>query len=109
MFPFTLVVVVVLKPLNVILIYRLPAAAYWRCCEVNDTVEGAMIGMELGLGHHGGSLHPHTMPQHQMHAQGLMHQTQQQMHHDDGKNEKMGSGNISSSSSVNGFSQEVLY
>lgn len=44
-----------------------------------------MIGMELGLGHHGGSLHPHNMPQHQMHAQGLMHQSQQQMHHDDGK------------------------
>lgn len=53
--------------------------------EVNDTVEGVMIGMELGLGHHGGSLHPHNMPQHQMHSQGLMHQTQQQMHHDDGK------------------------
>ncbi|CAI6349415.1 unnamed protein product [Macrosiphum euphorbiae] len=61
-----------------------------------------MIGMELGLGHHGGSLHPHNMPQHQnqMHSQGLMHQTQQ-MHHDD-----VGSGNISSSSGVNGFSQE---
>ncbi|KAL5236300.1 hypothetical protein ACI65C_003710, partial [Semiaphis heraclei] len=69
--------------------------------EVNDTVEGVMIGMELGLGHHGGSLHPHNMPQHQMHSQGLMHQTQQQMHLDDA-----GSGNISSSSSVNGFSQE---
>lgn len=53
--------------------------------EVDDTVEGVMIGMELGLGHHGGSLHPHNMPQHQMHSQGLMHQTQQQMHHDDGK------------------------
>ncbi|KAL4107671.1 hypothetical protein QTP88_017979 [Uroleucon formosanum] len=71
--------------------------------ELNDTVEGVMIGMELGLGHHGGSLHPHNMPQHQMHSQGLMHQTQQQMHHDD-----VGSGNISSSSSVNGFSQEVV-
>lgn len=54
--------------------------------EVNETVEGVMIGMELGLGHHGGSLHPHNMPQHQMHSQGLMHQSQQQMHHDDGKN-----------------------
>lgn len=53
---------------------------------MNDTVEEVMIGMELGLGHHGGSLHPHNMPQHQMHSQGLMHQTQQQMHHDDGKN-----------------------
>jgi hypothetical protein len=53
---------------------------------VNDTEEGIMIGMELGLGHHGGSLHPHNMPQHQMHAQNLMHQSQQQMHHDDGKN-----------------------
>ncbi|XP_050525744.1 paired box protein Pax-5 isoform X9 [Daktulosphaira vitifoliae] len=64
-----------------------------------------MIGMELGLGHHGGSLHPHNMPQHQMHTQSLMHQSQQQMHHEDGK-KKTGSGNISSSSSVNGFSQE---
>lgn len=45
-----------------------------------------MIGMELGLGHHGGSLHPHNMPQHQMHTQSLMHQSQQQMHLDDGKN-----------------------
>lgn len=56
--------------------------------EVNDTVDGVMIGMELGLGHHGGSLHPHNMPQHQMHAQGLMHQQQQMLHDDGNKNGK---------------------
>lgn len=54
--------------------------------EVNDTVKGVMLKMELGLGHHGGSLHPHNMPQHQMHSQGFMHQSQHQIHHDDGKN-----------------------